>query len=119
MEYHFEKLEVWQKSFALAKSIYERSANFPKSQQFVLTSQLQRAAISISLNIAEGTGRGHGKEFVQFLHVARGSLYETVTLLKLADELGYIRKAEFDEFLKLCDTIFKLLNGLIKSIRKS
>lgn len=117
MEYHFEKLDVWQKSFTLAKSIYQKSSNFPKSQQFILTSQLQRAATSISLNIAEGTGRGHGKEFVQFLHVARGSLYETVTLLKLAHELGYMLRPELDGFLKLCETIFRLLNGLIKSLK--
>lgn len=72
----FRDLIVWQKSMVLVKRVYEISAEFPKHELFGLTSQIRRSAVSIPSNIAEGNGRGTTSDYVRFLHIARGSLFE-------------------------------------------
>lgn len=90
-------MAAWQKSFDLAREIYRASEAFPEAEMFGLTSQLQRAALSIPSNVAEGYGRGqHTKDFARFLTMARGSLYEVETCLLLAKELGYLSTDRFD-----------------------
>ena len=76
--YHFEKLEIWQKAVNLVDEIYNVTENFPEKEKFALADQLRRATVSIPSNIAEGSGRNSKKEFIQFLSITRGSLYETV-----------------------------------------
>jgi len=74
---------VYQESLELVEIVYKVTRDFPKEEVFGIVSQLRRAAVSVSLNIAEGKGRFHTKVFVQFLYQARGSLYETMTLNKI------------------------------------
>ncbi len=86
----FSKLRVWQLSMELVEDIYKLTSTFPDFEKFALTSQINRSAISIPSNIAEGKGRNSDKEFKQFLYIARGSLFELRTQLILAKRLGYI-----------------------------
>ena len=107
----YRDLIVWQKSMNLAKETYQLTKSFPKEEIYGLTSQIRRCAISIPSNIAEGKGRGSDKEFVRFLQISLGSLYELNTQLELSYDLNYIKntKTIFD----LSFEIEKMLNSLI------
>ena len=94
-----KELDVWKKSMDLVESIYKISNTFPDDEKFGLTSQIRRAAISIPSNIAEGAGRKGDKEFIQFLHIALGSLTELDTQYIIAVRLQYIVKNEELELL--------------------
>jgi four helix bundle protein len=108
-------LDVWKKALDCAESIYTLTAQFPKEEQFGLVSQLRRSAVSVPSNIAEGAARSTRKEFIQFLHVALGSLSEAETQLILAQRLNYqIQDTIFAEI----ETIRKMLLGLIRFLRK-
>jgi four helix bundle protein len=91
----FHQLMVWQKSHQLALDVYRISTDFPKSEVFGLTSQARRAAVSIPANIAEGCGRGGDPEFARFLRISLGSASELEYHLLLAQELGYLDKADY------------------------
>ena len=119
MRFPFEDLKVWQEAVELAKEIYKLTKKFPKHERFGLISQIQRAATSIPLNIAEGKGRFHKKEFIQFLYNARGSLYEVITLLKISLELEYIGSDQYGEAIKRYESIQSKLAGLINSLKES
>jgi four helix bundle protein len=113
----FEKLEVWQEAIALADCILELLEHIPQGRHLRLVSQMEGAATSIAQNIAEGKGRQHRKEFLQYLSVAQGSLYETVTL----NEVFRIRKL-FNEgacvgIRTRAEHIDRKLNGLMNSVR--
>ncbi|MBI3020767.1 MAG: four helix bundle protein [Candidatus Omnitrophica bacterium] len=112
-----EQLHVWQQAMGLARAIYKITASFPGHEQFGLTSQLRRAAVSIPANIAEGKGRYHKKEFVQFLYNARGSLYETLTLLTLATDLRYLASQDHQQLVTSAKVILSQLSGLINSLK--
>lgn len=117
MQEQVEKLKVWQRAMELVKKAYQVTRNFPKDEQYGLSSQIRRAAVSIPVNIAEGKGRYHKKEYIQFLYMARGSAYEMMTLLQVARELGYLMSDEARELLQSCQEITAMLNGLIHSIQ--
>lgn len=89
-KFSFEKLEVWQLSRKLTKTIYEISSEFPEEEKFGLTSQIRRAVISVSSNIAEGTSRQSGIEQARYTEIAYGSLLEVLNQLILASDLEYI-----------------------------
>lgn len=110
--YKFEKLLVWQKAMSAAAKIYSLQASMPRHEQYGLRSQLRRAGISVSLNIAEGAANNNDKEFRRYLKIARGSLYESVTGLLLAQKLY---RVDIAEALEECNHTGRLLNGLIKS----
>lgn len=112
----FRKLTVWQKSYEFVLGIYGYSKAFPREEQYGLTSQLQRAVISIPANIAEGYERNHRKEYLQFLHIARGSLGEVETYLLLAKDLGYLTNEAYQPLEKQRCDIARLLKGLINSL---
>ncbi|MDR1543137.1 MAG: four helix bundle protein [Prevotellaceae bacterium] len=112
-----KSLLVWQKSIYFVKEIYLITAEFPKEESFALSQQLRRAAISISSNIAEGSGRGTNSEFAHFLDIAQGSAYEIETQLIIANLLNYIDKNEFDKLNAFIIEIQKMLNGLIHKVR--
>jgi len=118
MEFYFEKLKVWQEGMNLVERIYKLTGKFPKKEQFGLIAQLRRAAISIPSNIAEGQGRYHRKEFIQFLYNARGSLYEVITQIKVVERLEYLTKRETEELLQQCRLIESKLGGLINSMKE-
>ena len=96
-EYSFEKLRVWQESRELVKLIYQVSAGFPSEERFGLTSQIRSAVISISSNIAEGSGRKHSKEQKQFYSIAYASLMEVLNQLILASDLGFTEEQIVNE----------------------
>jgi len=116
--YHFEKLEIWQKAMNLVDDIYSMSEKFPAREKFALTDQIRRSAISIPVNIAEGSGRNYKKEFIQFLSITRGSLYETVTLLMIARKRNYIDDLEYKEVFTNIDSVGKMLSRLISSLNQ-
>jgi four helix bundle protein len=110
----FKDLTVWQKSFSLVKDVYTLSRQLPRAEQFGLTSQVRRSAISIPSNIAEGTKRGSRKDYIQFLRVAHGSSAELETQLLLMQSL-YTIDAVGE--LKLLNEIQKMLQSLIKKLQ--
>jgi len=112
----YRSLIVWQKSMELVKTVYKITNTFPQEELFGLTSQIKRSVISIPSNIAEGKGRQTKKEFVQFLYIALGSLYELQTQMELAYELDFIDRIEVEN---LMIEIEKMLNALIKTKRNS
>jgi len=93
MDGSFRQLIVWQKSMQLVRLVYQVSKTFPPDERYALTDQLRRAAISIPSNIAEGNGRATNKDYAHFLSIARGSLFETMTQLEIADGLGYAARS--------------------------
>jgi|CXWL01.1.fsa_nt_gi four helix bundle protein len=111
----FRQLEVWKLSMRLADSIYNITENFPTEQKYSLAQQMQRCAISVPSNIAEGSARSSKKEFIQFLYIARGSLAELETQLILAFARKYIEKLRYQEICELITSINKMLGKLIKS----
>lgn len=114
-KFSFEKLEVWQNSINFAQRIYLITENFPKSELYCLTSQIRRAVISISSNIAEGSTRNSFKEQSRYTEIAFGSLLEILNQLIIANKLKYINEEEL-EFLR-CEIgiISRQLNALKKS----
>lgn len=114
----YKDLIAWQKAMDLVTATYRSTARFPKEEQFGLTSQLRRAAVSIPSNIAEGQGRLSEREFRYFLGQARGSLMEVETQLQIAKNLGYIEAEQTKELLESCAEVGRILNGLMASICK-
>jgi four helix bundle protein len=86
----FKQLDIWRVAMELAKVIHLLTRSFPKEEIYGMTSQIRRSSSSVAVNIAEGSGRGSPREFIQFLNIAQGSLRETETHLLLAIELGYL-----------------------------
>lgn len=113
-----KKLNVWQKSIILIQKVYELTGSFPKIEIYGLTNQMRRAAISIPANISEGAARQTKKEFIQFLHVAQGSLSELDTHLEISQRLGYLKENSVQEISLLMNDIDKMLTGLIKSLKR-
>ena len=111
----YNELEVWQLAMSLAEDVYGVVANFPKDEQFALCSQLRRAAVSVPSNIAEGFGRETTKDFLHFIAVARGSLYEMRTQIELARRLGYVENPE--SVLDKADRTAMMLNSLGSKLR--
>ena len=116
----YRDLFVWQKSMALVKSVYGAvRAHFPNNEEYALSSQIRRSCISIPSNIAEGFGRNSTKDYVRFLQIARGSLFELQTQIMLSFDLGYINTELQNEILKSTNEIEKMLNSLIAKIENS
>jgi len=90
--HNFEKLKIWQKAMDIAVEVYDVSLQLPNDEKFNLIHQIKKCAISIPSNIAEGSGRNHNKEFIQFLGIANGSTFELITQLLLAQRLNLINE---------------------------
>ena len=108
-------LDVWKKAMDLAAQVYSLTARFPKEELYGLTSQMRRSAVSIPSNIAEGAARHSRKEFIQFLHIASGSVAELETQLLLAIQMGFISG---DHVISHIEEVRKLLLGLLRSLKK-
>jgi four helix bundle protein len=115
----FRKLIVWQEAHTLALMIYKETLKFPDHEKFGITSQLRRAASSVSANIAEGSGRSSAKDKIHFYIIARGSLVETDNFLELAHDLGYIKDEAYADLLKHVNKVGYLLSRLIHPASKS
>jgi len=113
----YKKLEVWKKAHKFVILVYKYTKDFPKNEEYGLTSQLRRAVLSIPTNIVEGQASISKREFLNFLNIANRSLVETEYLLEVALELQYFSKDKYDELDKLRCEIGILLNSLIRSIR--
>ena len=114
----YKDLHVWQLSMDYVMEIYRLTRDFPEYEKYGLGSQLQRSAVSIPSNIAEGSGRQHRKEFIQFLYLARGSLLESLTQLAIANRLGYINDSCLESIEAVGTKINMMINKLISSLKK-
>src|SRR5256885_15057101 len=110
-------LTVWQRAMELVDAIYEITKTFPKDERFGLTSQLQRCAVSIPSNIAEGHGRDHLGEYIHHLGIANGSLMELETQILIATSRSYVRNREADRVLALSRIVGRLLAGLVRALK--
>lgn len=118
MKFNCENLEVYRISRLLIIEIYKLTKQFPADERFGLISQLRRSIISISLNIAEGSGKFSKKDFANFIRIAIGSLIETDTALKISLDLQYISIIDYNKLdLQIKELYFKLI-ALDKSLRK-
>ena len=115
---HYQDLDVWQRSMALAEMCYECTRTFPQQELFGLTSQIRRAASSIPANIAEGHARQHTKEFLSFLGVARGSLAELETHLILSHRVRLLDEGRLEALLALSAEVSRMLAGLRRSLQR-
>lgn len=113
---NFENLLVWQEAVLFSKLIYELSSKFPQSELYGLTSQIRRASTSIALNIAEGKGRNTTKDFIHFLYISKGSLFEVITCLKLTLELGFINNEQNELLRNKAFSILRKIVSLINSL---
>ena len=113
----FRDLIVWQRAVAMTLAIYKLTASFPSSEQFGLTSQLRRAAVSVASNIAEGYGRATRGEYLQFLGHARGSNCEAETQIVIARSLGFGKAENLTNAEELCAEVSRLLNALMRGLR--
>jgi len=116
----YKDLVVWQKGMAFANDVIQVIEHLETDRKhYRMIEQLEAAVTSIPMNIAEGKGRDSKKEYVHFLHIARGSLYETITLLEIFHMRDWIKPDIFLELEQKSNEIAKMLNGLINSISRS
>jgi four helix bundle protein len=113
---HFRELNVWQDAMRLAKAIYTLTAAFPREERFGLAAQMQRAAVSIPSNIAEGNASHSRRDYARFVSMASGSTAELQTQLLLAKDLGFADPAEIARGLELCEQVSKMLYRLQQSL---
>jgi four helix bundle protein len=113
----YRDLEVWRVSMAWVKRVYALSHTLPDNERFGLISQVQRAAVSVPANIAEGAARNHTGDYLRHLSFAMGSLAESETLIQLAIELDYTPAERCEELLQKGDEIGRMLRGLQKSLK--
>jgi len=112
----FRDLLVWQKSMTLVTEIYRLSKSFPKDETYGLTSQMRRCAVSIPSNMAEGYGRNSTSDYIRFLYIAAGSLYELQTHIEIALNLQYLNKTNFDKLYESSREIERMLSSLTKKL---
>ena len=112
----YQQLKVWQKSIALVTDIYKTTKNFPADERYGLVTQMQRSAVSVPSNIAEGWGRGNTIEYMRFLKIARGSLLELETQIIIANNLEYLQPKVFQILTQQTKEVGRMLNGLITSL---
>ncbi len=115
----YKELKVWRKGVEIVDRIYEITEDFPQKELYVLTSQMQRSAISIPSNIAEGFARGHTAEYRQFLRTALGSCAELDTQLIIAHKRNYTTKTEIINLQEDLDHESRMIMNLIKSLGKN
>jgi len=114
--HNFRKLKVYQKAIDFSVLIYELTKTFPKEELFGLTSQIRRAVVSISLNIAEGSGNKSSKEFKRFLEIALRSTYEVMSCLEIALKLNYLKEENHKILIADADEIAAMIVGFSKQL---
>jgi four helix bundle protein len=114
----FEDIEAWQRARQLAKAVYAVTSEGTFSRDFGLRDQIQRAAVSVMSNIAEGFDRGGNRELIQFLFIAKGSAAEVQAQLYVALDAGYLNQEQFQELYDLAGDTSRLLGGFIRYLKK-
>jgi four helix bundle protein len=114
--FNFEKLETWQKAIALADLVCHPTKTFPDDERFGLTSQMRRAAVSISSNIAEGTSRHSKEDYARFLEIATGSVFEVVSQTFIGRNQGFVDEASFCAICQAAEEQSRMLSGLRRSL---
>jgi len=117
--HNFRELKIWQKSRDFVKEVYTITAKFPDQEKYVLVSQINRSVISISANIAEGSGRKGSKDFQRFLDIAIGSALELESQLIIANDLGYLNNESLSSLTFKIQEIQKMIRGFRYHIEKS
>jgi four helix bundle protein len=115
----YRDLVVWQKAMALVVECYRLAGLLPKNEAYGLVSQIQRAAVSVPANIAEGHGRDHLGDYLHHLSMANGSLMELETHLLLLPQLSYLKVEELEAALRMTDEVGKMISGLSKSLKRT
>ena len=113
----FEDIEAWKRARELVRGIYQLTSEGNFARDYSLKDQIRRASVSVMSNIAEGFSRKSNKEFIQFLHVAKGSASEVQSQLYIALDLKYMSEATFKELYELSDEIIRLVSGFIKYLK--
>ena len=113
----FRDLLIWQKGVELVKDIYSLTAGFPRNEIYGLSSQMQKAAVSVPSNIAEGFRRSHKKEYAQFLSIALGSLGELETQVEISKKLGYLGESVYQKTITDIEILCKMIQSLLKKVR--
>ena len=111
-------MPVWQKGMDLAHKVYEITENLPRKEDYGLTSQIRRSALSVTGNLAEGFGRKHTKDKVNFYYASRGSLAETKNHLIYGEKVGYFNELDSQELKVLTEDVMKELNALISTLQR-
>ena len=116
--FSFQELKVWQKAVDFAEKVIKVVDEMDMSRKhYRLIEQLESASTSVSMNIAEGKGRQTTKEFIQFLYISRGSLFEVITLLIILQRVGWIEARKVMEFQEMAQEITKMLNSFVKAMK--
>ena len=114
--FNFEKLIVWERGIDLANIVYSVTRSFPDAERFGLTSQMRRAAVSISSNIAEGSSRASKVDFARFVEIAAGSVFELVSQAVVSKKQGFVREEEFQSIYEAAEEQSRMLSGLRRSL---
>ena len=117
--FSFESLDIWKESVKFAAEMYKLVKDFPNFETYNLISQLTRASVSISLNIAEGSSRKSQVDFKRFIQISIGSLNEVVTCLFIARHEQYIDEKKFEEVYKRCEQLSKMLHGFSRYLNST
>lgn len=115
----FRDLLIWQKAMTLVTKTYTISSNFPKEEQFGLTSQIRRCSISIPSNIAEGYGRNTNKDYHRFLTISIGSLFEFQTQIEIAYNLKYISEIEFNTIFENSRELERMISSFMNKVKET
>ena len=116
--FRFEKLGVWQEAVEFADAVYAFTSAFPNDERFGLTSQMRRASVSISSNIAEGSGRSSDKDFAHFVEIAYGSLMEVVSQAQVACHQSFLQEHDRDGLYSKAEELARMLSGLRASLTR-
>jgi four helix bundle protein len=109
--FRFQNLDAWQMAVELAERVYRGTCAFPDRERFGLTSQMRRSAVSISSNIAEGSGRGSDPDFARFLEIAYGSLMEVVSQSEIAKIQGFLKQNAHAELYQAAERLARVISG--------
>ncbi len=115
----FRELVAWQKAMEVVEETYRLTENLPRKETYGLTDQMRRAAVSVASNIAEGSGRGGRKEFIQFLKIARGSIRELETQIEVCIRVKYIERNQAETLFERLDHTGRLISKLIQTLSPS
>lgn len=116
---NFRELTVWKEAGELAVEVYRLSARLSADERYGMTSQLRRAAVSVSTNIAEGTGRGSDKDLLRFLYISRGSAREVESLLEIGAKLGFFKPTEIAPVEEQVGAVSRMLTAWIQRLQRS